>query len=67
MAKAKKKAKVAPVNSNQQLDGLLDRVADLEKKQKLQKKAFKFAANECRPLYGMGALALIFDAIADEL
>jgi hypothetical protein len=43
------------------------RVAKLEKKQVIVTDGFEFAGNEVRPLYGMGALALVFDAVYNKL
>lgn len=39
------------------------RVKTLEAQVKELLGAFEYAANECRPIYGMGGLAIIFDAI----
>lgn len=49
-----------------ELDALKGRVEQLERQIKIFADGFEFAANEVRPLYGFGALALIFDAIAKK-
>lgn len=75
MAQAKKKASkstankvtVQTVDSTKTINELIARVDRLEAGNKRQIKAFKFAANEVRPLYGMGALAMVFDAIVEGL
>jgi len=43
------------------------KIAKLEQKQKVIKDGFEYAGNELRPLYGFGAVALIFDAINKKL
>ncbi len=46
---------------------LTSRVEKLEANQKIIVDGFQFVANETRPLYGFGAIALVFDAIHDKL
>ncbi len=58
----------APTSSSK--DAVMDlvaRVDKLERNQSLLREGFTFAANECRPLFSFGPLALIFDAIAEKL
>jgi hypothetical protein len=43
------------------------RLAEVERKQKVLVDGYEFAANEMRPLYGFGAVALVFDAIHKKL
>ena len=43
------------------------RVKTLEAKLVIVTDAFEFAGNEVRPLYGMGALACVFDAVYNKL
>ena len=43
------------------------RIEKLEAKQKVIVDGYQFVANETRPLYGFGAIALVFDAIYDKL
>ena len=49
------------------LQELEARIEKLEKNQKVIIDGYEFVANETRPLYGMGAVALIFDAIYAKL
>lgn len=49
------------------IESLAARVEYLERKQKVTTDAYEFAANEIRPLYGFGPVALIFDAIHKKL
>ncbi len=46
---------------------LQTRIENLERNQALIREGFTFAANECRPLFSFGPIALIFDAIAEKL
>lgn len=43
------------------------RIVKLERNQKIIVDGYEFIANETRPLYGFGAIALVFDAIHDKL
>ena len=43
------------------------RIEKLERKQKVTTDGYTFAANQLRPLYGFGAVAAVFDAIAEKL
>lgn len=43
------------------------KLANVEKKQQVIRDGFEFAGNELRPLYGFGAVALVFDAICKKL
>lgn len=47
-----------------EIENLTLRVEKLERIQQVLVDGYEFAANEARPLYGMGAIAQIFDAIA---
>lgn len=49
------------------VESLTERIEALERKQKVTTDAYEFAANEIRPLYGFGAIALVFDAIHKKL
>lgn len=46
---------------------LRGRIEELERNQKIMVDGYDFAANQMRPLYGFGAVALIFDAIYKKL
>jgi hypothetical protein len=39
----------------------------IEQKQRLVAEGFEFGGNELRPLFGFGAVALVFDAISKKL
>ncbi len=67
--KASKKVakKVETVDHIDTINELLDRVAKLEKRQQVIVDAFKFTADEARPVYGLGAISVIFDAIYKKL
>jgi hypothetical protein len=43
------------------------RIIELEAKVQLLTEVFEFAANELRPIYGMGALVAVFDAVSEKL
>ncbi len=43
------------------------RVDELERKFGLITEGFEWAANQVRPMFGQGALAVIFDGVADGL
>lgn len=43
------------------------KVVTLEAQKKAVIECFEFAANESRPVYGLGAMAVIFDAVAKRL
>jgi len=43
------------------------RVEVLEARQKIIVDAFQFTADECRPIYGLGGIAVIFDTVAKKL
>ena len=58
---AQKAAKVDAIGT------LTARVAVLEARQKVIIDAFQFTADECRPIYGLGGIAIIFDAVAKKL
>jgi hypothetical protein len=64
-SKAKKLTKVQ--EQSLKVQELEARLAKVEKKQVIMTDGYKFAANEIRPLFGFGAIALIFDAIYDKL
>lgn len=49
------------------IESLTARIEYLERQQKVTTDAYEFAANEIRPLYGFGPVALIFDAIHAKL
>jgi len=58
----------APVEStNVKLGALVARIEALEAKVKVLAEAPQFIADEARPIYGLGGIALIFDAIAKKL
>lgn len=70
MSKAKPKlaAEAAPEFDPQaEIARLSDRVAELERKQKIIIDGYEFVANEVRPLFGLSGIALIFDAISRKL
>ena len=46
---------------------LREKVEKLEKKDQILEKALLFAANELRPIYGLGAIALVFDEVVKRL
>ncbi len=46
---------------------LREKVEKLEKKQQILEKSFLFMANETRPIYGLGAIALVFDEVHKRL
>lgn len=50
-----------------EIDSLRSRIEEIERKQQVIIDGYQFAANEVRPLYGFGAVALIFDAIYKKL
>lgn len=50
-----------------EIDSLRSRIEEIERKQQVIVDGYQFAANEVRPLYGFGAIALIFDAIYKKL
>lgn len=56
--KAVKKDEITP---------LKERVTSLEAKVKILVDAQQFIADEARPIYGLGAIGQIFDAIAKKL
>ena len=65
---AQKATKYDPfVATESRLQDLLSRIVVLEAKQARVAESFDFLANECRPIYGMGGLALIFDAVTKRL
>ena len=47
-------------------DALTARIKVLEANQKLLIESFAFAANELRPIYGLGGIAVVFDAVAKK-
>jgi len=63
----KAKPVVKTVDSTETINQLLDRVATLEGRVKILTDGISFIADEARPVYGLGAIALIFDAIAKKL
>jgi len=58
---------VKTVDHTETVNQLLDRVSTLEARVKVLCDAVPFIADESRPIYGLGAIALIFDAIAKKL
>ena len=46
---------------------LREKVEKLEKRDQILQKAFLFVANELRPIYGLGAIALVFDEVVARL
>ena len=46
---------------------LTERVEAAEAKLKIIEDSFEFIANETRPLFGFGAIAVIYDAISNKL
>ena len=48
-------------------NALVARIDELERKQALIVESYTFVANETRNLFSFGAIALIFDAIAEKL
>ncbi len=64
---AQKAAKSTPIEGEWTLpEAVEDRIAELEANQRILIDAFQFAANECRPIYGLGVIAVIFDAVAKK-
>ncbi len=49
------------------VDPLIARVAALEAQVVTLIDAFEFSANELRPVYGLAAIALVFDAVHKKL
>ena len=66
-AQTQAKTSVQTVDSQAVTNEILTRLARLETNQSLLREAFQFAANELRPLFGFGPIALIFDEIAKKL
>jgi|14BtaG_2_1085337.scaffolds.fasta_scaffold02565_8 hypothetical protein len=65
---AKKPAGAITVKAlEERVQSLTDRLEQLERKQKITTDSFEFTANELRPLYGFGAVALVFDAVHRKL
>ncbi len=48
-------------------DELEARLKALEKQNELLIEAFEWGANQIRPMFGQGAIALVFDGIAEGL
>ncbi|KKM77735.1 hypothetical protein LCGC14_1366910 [marine sediment metagenome] len=46
---------------------LTEKVEKLEKKGQILEKSLLFVANELRPIYGLGAIALVFDEVVTRL
>ena len=46
---------------------LREKVEKLEKKGQILEKAFLFMANELRPIYGLGAIAVVLDEVVARL
>ena len=63
----KPKKTVKTVDTTAVTNEILARIEKLERNQSLLREGFVFAANESRPLFSFGPLALIFDAIAEKL
>lgn len=59
--------KTQEVNYSEDIASLRSRIEKIERKQSVIVDGFSFAANEVRPLYGFGAVALVFDAIYKKL
>ena len=56
-----------PLKAAKQEGDLKSRVEELERRFDLVVEAFEWAANQVRPMFGQGALAVIFDSVADGL
>lgn len=59
--------RVGNLTRKSDIQALSDRLDALERRVEIIVDGFEFAANEVRPMFGQGALALIFDAIHDRL
>ena len=46
---------------------LREKVEKLEKKGQILEKSFLFVANELRPIYGLSAIAVVFDEVVARL
>jgi len=71
MSEAKKESKPTPVIKEGDpkvcTKALEARLDALEKQNELIIEGFEWAANQVRPMFGQGALAVIFDGIAEGL
>lgn len=67
MSDSKPDVQSSPVVAAKSESDLKSRVEVLERKLDLVIEGFEFAANEVRPMFGQGALAVIFDAVAKGL
>lgn len=56
-----------PLSAAKQEGDLKSRVEELEKQFKLVVEGFEWAADQVRPMFGQGALAVIFDGVAKGL
>jgi len=63
----KKTSKPATDKAEDKGPTLEQRVEALERKHTLTVEGFRWAANEVRPMFGVGAIALVLDGIADGL
>lgn len=65
MPKSTKKAET--VDSTETLADILERIDALEGRYSLLVEGFEWAANQVRPMFGQGALAMVLDGIAEGL
>ena len=56
-----------PLDRSKEEGDLKSRVERLERKFELIVEGFEWAANQVRPMFGQGALALVFDGVAEGL
>ncbi len=71
MAKTKKSVDSVPtefmIAQMERIDALEKKQAEILKKQAIIVEGFEFIADEVRPIFGMGHLARVFDAVFNKL
>jgi len=62
-----KKVSIAGADSTHTVNEILDRIAAIEKKQKILVDGLRWIAAQIKPAYGIGGVSVYFDAVADKL
>ena len=65
--KATKAKKVSVASADSTHTVILDRIAAIEKKQKILVDGLRWIAAQIKPAYGIGGVSVYFDAVADKL